>query len=75
MNMFKASIYSYVDVAPLLAAKGYRVIVPYLRGSDLLLRLELLQKSFRQANDFGCLFIQKCPASRICTSAPGTSFR
>ncbi len=25
-------IYSYVDVAPLLAQKGYRVIVPYLRG-------------------------------------------
>jgi hypothetical protein len=25
-------IYSYVNVAPLLAAKGYRVIVPYLRG-------------------------------------------
>src|SRR5262249_36539112 len=25
-------IYSYVDVAPLLAAKRYRVIVPYLRG-------------------------------------------
>src|SRR5215470_3655639 len=25
-------IYSYVDVAPLLASKGYRVIVPYLRG-------------------------------------------
>jgi pimeloyl-ACP methyl ester carboxylesterase len=25
-------IYSYVDVASLLAAKGYRVIVPYLRG-------------------------------------------
>ena len=25
-------IYSYVDVAPLLAATGYRVIVPYLRG-------------------------------------------
>ena len=25
-------IYSYVDVAPLLAAQGYRVIVPYLRG-------------------------------------------
>ena len=25
-------IYNYVDVAPLLAAKGYRVIVPYLRG-------------------------------------------
>src|SRR5438093_10527799 len=26
-------IHSYVDVAPLLAAKGYRVIVPYLRGN------------------------------------------
>jgi pimeloyl-ACP methyl ester carboxylesterase len=25
-------IYSYVDVAPLLAAHGYRVIIPYLRG-------------------------------------------
>ncbi len=25
-------IHSYVDVAPLLAGKGYRVIVPYLRG-------------------------------------------
>src|SRR5688572_28679355 len=25
-------IYSYVDVAPLLAQAGYRVIVPYLRG-------------------------------------------
>ena len=25
-------IHSFVDVAPLLAAAGYRVIVPYLRG-------------------------------------------
>jgi pimeloyl-ACP methyl ester carboxylesterase len=25
-------IHSYVDVAPMLATKGYRVIVPYLRG-------------------------------------------
>jgi pimeloyl-ACP methyl ester carboxylesterase len=25
-------IYSFVDVAPLLASKGYRVLVPYLRG-------------------------------------------
>src|SRR5580698_3134378 len=25
-------IYSFVDVTPLLAAKGYRVLVPYLRG-------------------------------------------
>ncbi len=26
-------IYSFVDVAPLLAARGYRVIMPYLRGN------------------------------------------
>ena len=25
-------IHSYLDVAPLLAARGYRVIIPYLRG-------------------------------------------
>ncbi len=25
-------IHSYVDVAPLLAKEGYRVIIPYLRG-------------------------------------------
>ena len=25
-------IYSYVDVAPILAGRGYRVLVPYLRG-------------------------------------------
>ncbi len=25
-------IYSFIDVAPLLASKGYRVLVPYLRG-------------------------------------------
>jgi pimeloyl-ACP methyl ester carboxylesterase len=25
-------IYSYVDVAPLLASAGYRIIIPYLRG-------------------------------------------
>src|SRR5213596_3414991 len=25
-------IHTYVDVAPLLTSKGYRVIVPYLRG-------------------------------------------
>ena len=25
-------IHSYVDVAPVLASRGYRVLVPYLRG-------------------------------------------
>jgi pimeloyl-ACP methyl ester carboxylesterase len=37
-------IHSYVDVAPLLAATGYRVIVPYLRGYGT--------TSFRSAGTF-----------------------
>ncbi|WP_461335414.1 alpha/beta fold hydrolase [Bradyrhizobium embrapense] len=32
MHGFPYDIHSYVDVAPLLAAQGCRVIVPYLRG-------------------------------------------
>jgi pimeloyl-ACP methyl ester carboxylesterase len=32
MHGFPYDIHSYVEVAPLLAAKGYRVIVPYIRG-------------------------------------------
>lgn len=31
-------IYSYIDVAPLLASAGYRVIIPYLRHSTTILR-------------------------------------
>jgi pimeloyl-ACP methyl ester carboxylesterase len=32
MHGWPYDIYSYVDVVPLLAAKGYRVVVPYMRG-------------------------------------------
>src|ERR1700751_6227228 len=32
LHGFPYDIHSYVDVAPLLAAKGWRVIVPYVRG-------------------------------------------
>ena len=32
LHGFPYDIHSYVDVAPLLAASGCRVIVPYLRG-------------------------------------------
>jgi pimeloyl-ACP methyl ester carboxylesterase len=32
LHGFPYDIHSYEDVAPLLAARGYRVIVPYLRG-------------------------------------------
>ncbi|WP_326818378.1 alpha/beta hydrolase [Streptomyces sp. NBC_01762] len=40
-------IHSYVDVTPLLAAKGYRVIVPYLRGHGTTRFLS--SKTFRNA--------------------------
>ena len=32
LHGFPFDIHSYVDVAPMLAAKGCRTIVPYLRG-------------------------------------------
>ena len=32
LHGFPYDIHSYVDVAPMLAAQGFRVIVPYLRG-------------------------------------------
>jgi pimeloyl-ACP methyl ester carboxylesterase len=32
MHGFPYDIHSYVEVTPLLAAEGYRVIVPYFRG-------------------------------------------
>jgi pimeloyl-ACP methyl ester carboxylesterase len=32
LHGWPCDIHSYVDVAPLLAARGYRVIVPFLRG-------------------------------------------
>lgn len=32
MHGFPYDIHSYVEVAPMLASQGYRVIVPYLRG-------------------------------------------
>jgi pimeloyl-ACP methyl ester carboxylesterase len=32
MHGWPYDIYSFVDVAPLLASAGYRVIIPYLRG-------------------------------------------
>jgi pimeloyl-ACP methyl ester carboxylesterase len=32
LHGFPYDIHSYVDVAPILAARGYRVIVPHLRG-------------------------------------------
>ncbi|MFI0821063.1 alpha/beta fold hydrolase [Streptomyces sp. NPDC021098] len=40
-------IHSYVDVAPLLAEEGYRVIVPYLRGHGTTRFLS--EKTFRNA--------------------------
>src|ERR1700760_463523 len=43
-------IHSYVDVAPLLAAAGYRVIVPYLRGYGTTRFLPLLKFEWVRAD-------------------------
>ena len=32
LHGFPYDVHSYVDVAPILAARGFRVLVPYLRG-------------------------------------------
>jgi pimeloyl-ACP methyl ester carboxylesterase len=44
-------IHAYVDVSPLLAAQGYRVIVPYLRGygTTRLLSAETFRNGDRSA--------------------------
>jgi pimeloyl-ACP methyl ester carboxylesterase len=45
-------IHSFVDVAPLLAAKGYRVIVPYMRGFGTTRFLS--SKTFRNGQQSVC---------------------
>ena len=47
LHGFPYDIHSYVDVAPLLAGAGYRVIVPYLRGHGTTRFLS--NKAFRNA--------------------------
>ncbi|MDF2810943.1 MAG: putative epoxide hydrolase protein [Microvirga sp.] len=42
-------IHTYVDVAPLLASKGYRVIVPYLRGYGTTRFLSIAVRNGQQA--------------------------
>jgi pimeloyl-ACP methyl ester carboxylesterase len=47
LHGFPYDIHSYVDVAPLLAGAGYRVIIPYLRGHGTTRFLS--DKAFRNA--------------------------
>jgi pimeloyl-ACP methyl ester carboxylesterase len=47
LHGFPYDIHSYIDVAPLLAGAGYRVIVPYLRGHGTTRFLS--NKAFRNA--------------------------
>ena len=50
MHGFPYDIHSYVDVAPILAAQGCRVVVPYLRGFGLTrFREEVTLRSGEQA--------------------------
>ena len=50
LHGFPYDIHSYVDVAPSLAAAGFRVIVPYLRGhGDTRFRTTAIPRSGQQA--------------------------
>jgi hypothetical protein len=66
-------IYSFVDVAPLLAARGYRVIVPYLRGygtTRFLFERDVPQRPtsgncFGHRRDDGCAQDRESGACRV----------
>ena len=51
LHGFPYDIHSYVDVAPILAAQGCRVIVPYLRGYGPTRFLDRCDHALRRA---GC---------------------
>lgn len=57
-------IHTYVDVAPLLAAAGYRVIVPYLRGfgATRFLSDKTPRNGARTANILAALWPERCNA-------------
>ncbi len=52
LHGFPYDIHSYVDVAPMLAARGFRVIVPHLRGHGT---TRLLDKSTPRAGQQGAI--------------------
>src|SRR2546421_2327323 len=56
-------IYSFVDVAPLLASAGYRVIVPYLRGygSTPFLSKRTFPRGPPRAGPAGIVAVVGCP--------------
>ena len=51
LHGFPYDIHSYVEVAPLLAAEGYRVIVPFFRGYGTTRFLSAREVTFREAGD------------------------
>jgi hypothetical protein len=53
LHGFPCDIHSYVDVVPLLADAGLRVIVPYLRGARADLVLGPVQPTLRPAGGAG----------------------
>jgi pimeloyl-ACP methyl ester carboxylesterase len=62
-------IHSFADAAPLLAAKGYRVIVPYVRGYG---STRFLSADTRLANACRSAAVQCLPRARMQASSNGT---
>jgi pimeloyl-ACP methyl ester carboxylesterase len=65
LHGFPYDIHSYVDVAPLLAAKGWRVIVPYLRGYGATRFLDARTPRFGQQAALGADLIALMDALNI----------
>jgi pimeloyl-ACP methyl ester carboxylesterase len=65
LHGFPYDIHSYVEVAPMLAAKGYRVIVPHLRGHGTTRFLEATTPRAGQQGAIGADVIASMDALNI----------
>jgi pimeloyl-ACP methyl ester carboxylesterase len=65
LHGFPYDIHSYVEVAPMLAAKGYRVIVPHLRGHGTTRFLEAATPRAGQQGAIGADVIASMDALNI----------
>jgi hypothetical protein len=68
LHGYPYDIHSYVDVAPMLAAQGYRVIVPYLRGHGSTRFLDAATPRAGQQGAIGADVIALMDALKISTA-------
>jgi len=61
-------LHSYLEVAPLLAAAGYRVVVPYLRGFGTTLPSSSLPRAVKTSTAITTSMPSQAPADAMWTS-------